>query len=203
MILEAAARQRSERPEDILRDIENRAYSQELADPAFAVWVAAQWFVGQTEGWSTAADTRASYHKWCTRFPDDGTLALNNAGTAMGLGDEAKAEREINRAEQLHAPPFLIHRFRGNLAWNRHEPKVALHHYARASGGFRRTAMRWQMGDCDKALDRRRRALHAYRFALRPGPLQGSGRRTALAGSRAGGACCRLGQRVGERRCGC
>jgi tetratricopeptide (TPR) repeat protein len=166
LLLEAVAKQRLRDPRTTLIDLEQQALAEDLGDESLAIWITATWFAGESERWSTTAETLSACSRWSDRYPESSTLAFNYGGVAIRARNPDLAKRQIGRAKRLAARETAVAQLQGNLAWSEDQPREALKHYRRARRGHA-SRLAWQIGDCHAALGRRRRALRAYRQALR------------------------------------
>lgn len=168
--LDAFARNRTPDSRSVLEDIERLSFDRQLGDEALAMWAVGQWFVGVQERWATIAEAAEASERWAGRFESSGVVAANHAAIVLMAGDVERAKRIVSRAIELGASRDVTERLRGNLAWQEKRVHDALRHYRRVGGRFG-GALRWQIGDCHAYLGRRRRAMFAYRQALRADPF--------------------------------
>lgn len=168
--LEAETRRGREDPRKLLEALEKQVLETGLGGERAAMWLLAQWFAGQVEGWTAKEEGVVAAARWSDRHPTSHLLALNLAGMQVIVGDLEQAKLSVTHARKLGAEPAAFERLLGNIAWEEGDAARALGHYKRAA--VRRGVLAWQIGDCYAALGNRSRSLRAYRAALRRDPFR-------------------------------
>ncbi len=144
-----------------------RLFEHGVGDEGFGLWLQSAWFSAIVERWATPTEALEANRLILSRFDGTGGILTNAAGVAVQAGDLEQAEVWLASAAAVGDYEAGVERVRGNIAWQRKEPAVALAAYKRSARDKQGTSLRWQIGDCHAALGNRRRALHFYRVALR------------------------------------